>query len=74
MIYKEPLESPERLSDQSALPNLNATWVNAKGRSNLPGDDSTGAKRSKSRLLVDSQAYKMLTMYWLQAHGSFILS
>ena len=31
LIYKEPLESPERLSDQSALPNLNATWVNAKG-------------------------------------------
>ena len=31
LIYKEPLESPERLSDQSALPNLNATWVNSKG-------------------------------------------
>jgi len=31
LIYKEPLESPEQLSDQSALPNLNATWVNAKG-------------------------------------------
>ena len=31
MIYKEPLESPERLSDQSALPNLNADWVHAKG-------------------------------------------
>ena len=31
LIYQEPLESPEHMSDQSALPNLNANWVNAKG-------------------------------------------
>jgi hypothetical protein len=31
LIYKEPPESPEQLSDQSALPNLNASWVNSKG-------------------------------------------
>ncbi len=31
IIYKEPLESIEHISDQSALPNLNANWVNAKG-------------------------------------------
>ncbi|CAF9920339.1 MAG: hypothetical protein GOMPHAMPRED_002059 [Gomphillus americanus] len=31
LIYKEPPESPEQLSDQEALPNLNAEWVNAKG-------------------------------------------
>lgn len=31
MIYQEPLESPEHMSDQAALPNLNANWVNAKG-------------------------------------------
>ena len=31
MIYKEPLESPEHMSDQAVLPNLNAEWVNAKG-------------------------------------------
>ncbi|MCJ1236012.1 hypothetical protein MMC14_003989 [Varicellaria rhodocarpa] len=31
LIYQEPLESPEHQSDQSVLPNLNATWVNAKG-------------------------------------------
>ena len=33
IIYQEPLESPEHMSDQSALPNLNATWVNSKGKS-----------------------------------------
>lgn len=31
MIYQEPTESMEHMSDQSALPNLNANWVNAKG-------------------------------------------
>ena len=31
LIYIEPPESIEQLSDQSALPNLNATWVNSKG-------------------------------------------
>ncbi|KAI9891961.1 MAG: hypothetical protein M1814_002155 [Vezdaea aestivalis] len=30
LIYQEPPESIEHMSDQSALPNLNATWVNAK--------------------------------------------
>ena len=40
MIYKEPQESPEQLSDQSALPNLNATWVNAKGTSTERASDA----------------------------------
>ncbi|KAI9788389.1 MAG: hypothetical protein M1816_006914 [Peltula sp. TS41687] len=31
IIYTEPPESIEHISDQSALPNLNADWVNAKG-------------------------------------------
>lgn len=31
LIYQEPLESIEHMSDQSALPNVNADWVNAKG-------------------------------------------
>lgn len=31
LVYTEPPESLEQLSDQSALPNLNAQWVNAKG-------------------------------------------
>lgn len=31
IIYQEPPESIERTSDQAALPNLNANWVNAKG-------------------------------------------
>ncbi|KAI0171443.1 ORMDL family-domain-containing protein [Pestalotiopsis sp. NC0098] len=30
-LYQEPQEPIEQLSDQSALPNLNAQWVNAKG-------------------------------------------
>lgn len=32
LLYQEPPESLEHMSDQSALPNLNATWVNAKGQ------------------------------------------
>lgn len=31
IIYQEPAESLEHTSDQAALPNLNANWVNAKG-------------------------------------------
>ncbi|KAF2193741.1 Orm1 type endoplasmic reticulum protein [Zopfia rhizophila CBS 207.26] len=31
LVYTEPPESLEHISDQSALPNLNAQWVNAKG-------------------------------------------
>ena len=31
IVYHEPTESIEQLSDQAALPNLNAEWVNAKG-------------------------------------------
>jgi hypothetical protein len=30
-VYQEPPEPLEQLSDQAALPNLNANWVNAKG-------------------------------------------
>jgi hypothetical protein len=31
-VYQEPPEPLEQLSDQAALPNLNANWVNAKGK------------------------------------------
>jgi hypothetical protein len=31
LVYKEPPESLDQLSDQAALPNLNAEWVNSKG-------------------------------------------
>lgn len=37
IIYQEPAESMEHISDQAALPNLNANWVNAKGESSLHG-------------------------------------
>ncbi|KAF2488532.1 ORMDL family protein [Lophium mytilinum] len=33
LVYTEPAESEEQISDQSVLPNLNANWVNAKGAS-----------------------------------------
>ncbi|MDI1485541.1 MAG: sphingolipid homeostasis protein orm1 [Ramalina farinacea] len=31
LLYTEPLESMEHVSDQAVSPNLNAGWVNAKG-------------------------------------------
>jgi hypothetical protein len=31
LLYQEPPETIEHMSDQAALPNLNADWVNAKG-------------------------------------------
>lgn len=31
IMYTEPQESIEQLSDQVMLPNLNSEWVNAKG-------------------------------------------
>ena len=32
LLYQEPPESIEHISDQAASPNLNAGWVNAKGK------------------------------------------
>jgi hypothetical protein len=37
IVYKEPAESLEQLSDQAALPNLNANWVHSKGMSHVAG-------------------------------------
>ena len=31
-VYHEPQETVDQLSDQASLPNLNANWVNGKGR------------------------------------------
>ena len=31
LLYQEPPESLDHMSDQSVVPNLNAQWVNAKG-------------------------------------------
>jgi len=31
LVYTEPPESLEHISDQAALPNLNSEWVNSKG-------------------------------------------
>jgi len=35
LVYHEPPESLDHISDQSAVPNLNAQWVNAKGKIGL---------------------------------------
>jgi hypothetical protein len=35
LLYQEPPETIEHMSDQAALPNLNANWVNAKGQSSF---------------------------------------
>lgn len=40
LLYQEPPETIEHMSDQAALPNLNANWVNAKG-------ELEGSARSK---------------------------
>ena len=47
LIYQEPPESIEHMSDQSALPNVNADWVNAKGE-HTSGDDFSGVIRGSS--------------------------
>ncbi|KAJ5082786.1 hypothetical protein N7532_011829, partial [Penicillium argentinense] len=53
LIYQEPPESIEHTSDQAALPNLNANWVNAKGKSN-GSYSSTSTRISQSiRATVD---------------------
>jgi len=31
LMYQEPPESLEQMSDQATMPNLNSQWVNAKG-------------------------------------------
>ena len=68
MIYQEPLESPEHMSDQSALPNLNANWVNAKGISPsltfVLGYISTGE---------DSLAFTGLLEEFTKALGAFYI-
>jgi hypothetical protein len=61
-VYHEPLEPIEQLSDQSALPNLNAQWVNAKGTSIAYFDVQEGAwsfgefKRGESILAMSGRA------------------
>ena len=55
MIYKEPLESPEHMSDQAVLPNLNAEWVNAKGMEGLLSILSTQSSRAEWEIFSFSQ-------------------
>jgi hypothetical protein len=54
LVYKEPPESLEQLSDQAALPNLNAEWVNAKGEclNTSYAMDTYGVSCTQSRWLT----------------------
>lgn len=59
LIYQEPPESIEHMSDQSALPNVNADWVNAKGEqaSSLRSfERGTTGFRSRIRTLRTSRS------------------
>ena len=54
LLYQEPPESMEHMSDQSALPNLNANWVNAKGTlagesREIRADDGAISKENRAR-------------------------
>jgi len=79
LLYQEPPETIEHMSDQAALPNLNADWVNAKGQHlqkrksrNCPAKSSAVATFEASRLLLGIKVssslalltYHMLTGAW----------
>ena len=51
LIYQEPPESLEHMSDQSALPNVNADWVNAKGNRVLATNLFKEGSRKQPRIL-----------------------
>ena len=57
LIYQEPPESIEHMSDQSALPNVNADWVNAKG------EDASG------RCLVGEDLRRQYQIWWPVSHS-----
>ena len=66
LIYQEPTESIEHMSDQSALPNVNADWVNAKG------------ERASSHWLSEEDSERRHRILWSNSHsrpssGSFSL-
>ena len=48
LMYQEPPESLEQQSDQAALPNLNAQWVNAKGTCRYSRVGTSGFRSSTS--------------------------
>ena len=56
LIYQEPPESIEHMSDQSALPNVNADWVNAKGE-HISGHGLVGEHLSRQHQIL-----------WLSSH------
>lgn len=44
-VYHEPPETLEQISDQAALPNLNANWTNAKGKPACPIEEASRADK-----------------------------
>ena len=52
LLYQEPPESMEHISDQAASPNLNAGWVNAKGELVLSSALNRGGQDSQSFITV----------------------
>lgn len=73
LLYQEPPETIEHMSDQAALPNLNANWVNAKGQSypNFPSHaklEATGSTGCQGNWYVFPQ--QVLTA--LQVPGQYI--
>lgn len=68
LVYTEPPESLEQLSDQAALPNLNAEWVNAKGQRSC-ASIAVGAGRVAAHQLVDACPFCPPRLTRVQAPG-----
>jgi hypothetical protein len=53
LLYQEPPETIEHMSDQAALPNLNANWVNAKGPYNIQANEAR----------IDEQSARVISIH-----------
>lgn len=62
LMYTEPPESLDHISDQAVIPNLNSEWVNAKG---MIDHQASGLASWQ----VDLDKANIIC----QAHGQFIL-
>ena len=68
LLYQEPPESMEHMSDQSALPNLNANWVNAKGTLAAESRDT----RKRIGPLLKTRAHMIEPLYLIVSESSSI--
>lgn len=71
MLYQEPPETIEHMSDQAALPNLNANWVNAKGES-LPYQRSDNEDGLNSSFVSTGFEPEILTNISPKVPGQYI--